>query len=105
MFANLAEGTFNDTMNDPGLPYAPHPKLQQHLTPNYVQQVRTQTECSAIPAPSPTPTPTAGRYIQPAQVHPAVLPTIGLLPIDRPSIFSTDAVPRHARRHGARAQN
>lgn len=88
---------FNDTVNGPGLPYAPHPTLQQHSTPNYVQQVGQQQSVVPSLLPLPTPTPTAQMYT-PAQSIQQYSPLLGSYqPTGHPSLAPTQCLqPRQA---------
>jgi len=79
----------NDSVNGPGLPYAPRPALQQHPTPDYVQQTGQQRSVVPSQLPTPAPTPTAQMYTPAQSIH-QYSPQLGSYqPTGHPSIVPT----------------
>ncbi|KAI4623604.1 hypothetical protein J4E80_003415 [Alternaria sp. BMP 0032] len=91
MMSPIWQRQSNDTVNGPGLPYAPRPALQQHPTPDYVQQTGQQRSVVPSQLPTPAPTPTAQMYA-PAQSIQQYSPQLGSY---QPTGYSSLAQPQY----------
>ncbi|KAI4626930.1 uncharacterized protein J4E87_004271 [Alternaria ethzedia] len=98
MMSPIWQRQFDDNVNGPGLPYVPRPALQQHSTPDYVQQVGQQRSVGPSQLPTPAPTPTAQMYA-PAQSIQQYSPQLGSY---QPTGYSSLAQPQYLQPRQAR---